>query len=187
MKKALFLLFFILIYLSAQAQNKDWSIEINYPFSVIESFGASNQGLVGLGLKYRFANYEKWQLGASLDGTWFSTEFGADSDPPQITDVRDLFLQPRFFADLRLSENNKWHFVGGLGWTFYQVARETFLGEEQIGDEKDWENGLNMNLGFTLNLSARWFMATQFDMIILTGDESDRVLGIVKIGAGFSF
>lgn len=187
MKQALFLVLLFVGFTFIRAQDKQWSVELNYPFSIGETFGASNQGLVGLGLKYRFTTYEKWQLGASLDGTWFSTEFVADSDPPQITDVRDLILQPRFFGDLRLSENSEFHFVGGVGWTFYRVATDFFIGNEKLSEEEDWRSGLNVNLGLTYDLSTRWFMGTQFDLILLTGDRPDSVLGLVKIGGGFRF
>ena len=91
MKKTLYLLVLFIGVSTMYAQDKNWSIEVNYPVSIGDDFGASNQGLFGLGLKYRFASPGNWRYGASLDGSWFATEFVSDSDPPQIAKVRDLF------------------------------------------------------------------------------------------------
>ena len=79
------------------------------------------------------------------------------------------------------------HFIGGVGWTFYRVATDFFIGDEKISEEEDWRSGLNVNSGLTYDLSPRWFMGTQFDLILLTGDRPDSVLGLVKIGGGFRF
>ena len=69
--------------LGSQAQDRNWSAELNYPISVGESFGASNQGVIGLGLAYRFAEFDKVKLGASLDAVWFATTSTNDTDPVQ--------------------------------------------------------------------------------------------------------
>lgn len=187
MKNTLALICAIVGLSSMQAQDKDWSVELNYPVSIGENFGASNQGLLGLGLKYRFATSGKWRFGSSLDGIWFSTEFVNDSDPPQIAKVRDLFIQPRFFAALPVTQNRKLQFLVGLGWAIYRISEENFIGERSTGKTVNWNSGLNANTGLTFDISNSWFLATQFDLILSSGETADRTIGLMKIGAGYRF
>ena len=189
MKKTLLVIFVFLGILFVRAQDKDWSIEINYPVSINDNFGSSNQGTIGAGLKYRFAYLGKFRLGASLDGTWFATTITNDSDPIQEFDYRDFFLQPRIFAELPISSNNKLLLSGGIGWTWSRSVEESSFFDEQgqIQGGLDWYNGPNLNLGLAYDLSPRFFINTQFDLIILSGNRSDRTIGLIKLGGGFRF
>jgi len=162
-------------------------VELNYPVSIGENFGASNQGLFGLGLKYRFGTYGNWRLGASLDASWFSTEFVRDSDPLQTDKVRDFFMQPRFFAALPVTQNGKLQFLVGLGWALYRVSEENFIGEQSTAKTVNWNSGLNANTGLTIDISNSWFLATQFDLILSSGETANRTIGLMKIGAGYRF
>lgn len=187
MKKTLSIALLFMGMILVHAQEKDWSIEVNYPVSIGEDFGASNQGLFGIGTKYRFAQVGNWQLGASLDGSWFSTKFVRDSDPPQTDKVRDLFVQPRFFAALPATQNGKLQLLAGLGWTAYRISVENLVGEQSTGKTVNWNSGLNANAGLTLDISNSWFLATQFDLILSSGESDDRTIGLMKVGAGIRF
>ncbi len=189
MKKTLLFVFVFFGMLFVQAQDRDWSIELYYPVSINDDFGSSNQGRIGAGLKYRFVNLGKLRLGASLDATWFSTTITNDSDPIQEFDYRDFFLQPRVFAELPMTSNNKLLLLAGIGWTWSRsVDRPSFFDEEgQIQGGLDWYNGLNLNLGLAYDVSSRFFINTQYDLIILSGNRSDRTIGLIKLGAGFRF
>ncbi len=188
MKKSLLLVSIFIIPFLMNAQDKDWSIELNYPISVGDDFGASNQGIIGVGLKYRFSTLGKLNIGASLDATWFATTFTNDSDPVQELDYRDFFIQPRIFVELPLTTNNKLHLLGGLGWTWYRSVGDTAffddLGELQ---GEDWNNGFNINVGLSYDLSPRLFLQTQYDIIFSSGDSPSREVGLLKVGAGFRF
>lgn len=188
MKKLLPLLSLFIALCSIQAQDRNWSAEVNYPVSIGDDFGASNQGLIGFGLKYKFASSGNWTFGASLDGAWFSTEFGSDSDPPQIAKVRDLLIQPRFFAALPLSKNRRFHFLSGLGWTVYRNKTENLVGDQSISNEENWNSGFNGNLGLTYAVSSRWFVQLQYDYIYFARvNRLYRLIGLVKLGVGFRF
>ena len=189
MKNALLIVFLLLGGFLVRGQEKNWSIEINYPVSINDAFGSSNQGTIGAGLKYRFADLGKARLGVSLDGTWFSTTIINDTDPIQELDYRDFFLQPRIFAELPITANNKFRFLGGLGWTWSRsVDGFAFFDEQgEIQGGQDWYNGLNLNLGITYDVSPRVFIHTQYDLIFLSGNRSNRTIGLLKLGGGFRF
>jgi opacity protein-like surface antigen len=188
MKPTIFLFLLLLGISSIRAQDKAWSVELNYPISIGDDFGASNQGLFGLGVKYRFASNGNWKFGASLDGVWFSTEFVNDSDPPQTAKVRDLFIQPRLFASLSLTQNGKLRAFSGLGWTVYRVKTENLVGDQSISKEENWNNGFNGNLGLSYDISSAWFVQTQYDYIYFSGTNgSNSLVGLIKLGGGFRF
>ncbi len=190
MKKSLSLAFLFLGLMFMQAQEKDWSIEINYPFSVGDAFGSSNQGTIGVGVKHRFATAGKFRLGVSLDASWFATTFINDTDPIQELKYRDNFWQPRIFAELPLSQDNKLRLSGGIGWTLLRsVGGLAFFDEQgQIQGGAEWNSGLNMNIGLSYEVSSRWFVQTQYDFIYFSQANSpNRLVGLIKLGAGFRF
>ena len=187
MKKSLLLVFLIGLPFTSIAQDKKWSLEVHYPVSVGDEFGASNQGLIGAGLKYRFTTIGKFNIGASLDATWFSTTTTNDSDPIQELDFRDFFIQPRIFSELPVTPNNRLNLFGGLGWTWYRSVGETLFNDLGEIEGEDWNNGLNLNLGFSYNLSSSWFVQAQYDLIFSSGDSPSKTIGLIKIGGGFRF
>ncbi|NNJ87909.1 MAG: outer membrane beta-barrel protein [Eudoraea sp.] len=185
-----FLIVFLLFgTLLTHAQDRNWSVDISYPFSVQDKFGSSNQGIVGAGLKYRFKSVGKLRLGASLDATWFSTTIINDSDPIQEFPYRDFFFQPRLFAELPLTRNNRLRFSGGIGWTWSRSINGPAFFDEfgQVQNGGQWYNGFNLNLGMSYDISSRVFFKTQYDQIFLSVDTINRNVGLIKLGAGFRF
>ncbi len=189
MKNLFFVMFLLFGAHNILAQDKNWSIDINYPFSINDAFGSSNQGTVGAGLKYRFKNLGKFNFGVSLDGTWFSTTIVNDSDPVQEFDYRNFFFQPRVFTELPITKNKRLQLTAGLGWTWSRsVDRPAFFDEfGNIQGGPDLYNGLNLNLGITYDVSSRFFVQAQYDQIFLSGDTSDRNVNLIKLGTGFRF
>ena len=190
MNKHLLLAFFLLfIGFTLSAQDKKWSIEINYPLIINDEFGSSNQGTIGAGIKYRFANLGKFRLGASMDVTWFTTVNSNDSEPTLEFEYRDVFLQPRIFAELPVISNNRLRLLGGLGWTWSRTALGPATFDEMgfIQLDLDWYNGLNLNLGLSYDVSSRVFIYTQYDLNLLSGKRKNRTTGFVKLGGGFRF
>jgi len=173
--------------LGSRAQEQNWSAELNYPVSIGDSFGASNQGVVGLGLAYRFAEFDKVKLGASLDAVWFATTFTNDTDPVQELDFRDFFLQPRLFAELPLGAGENLKLRGGLGWTWYRSTGEVFFNSEGRIEGVDHNSGPGLNLGLSYDFFSRWYLQAQYDLIFSSGDLPSSTLGLLKIGVGFRF
>jgi hypothetical protein len=182
---AISLCFFSLTVVNAQDEN--WSAEVYYPISVGASFGSSNQGIVGVGLKYRFKELGEFTLGASLDATWFATTITNDTDPIQELDYRDFFLQPRLYVERPLTADNKLRALAGLGWSFSRTLGQTFVNGEGIVEGTDFNSGPNLNLGLTYGFAARWFVHGQYDLILSFGDLPNRSIGLLKLGVGFRF
>ena len=173
----------------ASAQDKKWSLEVSYPISVNDAFASSNEGTVGVGVKYRFVQSGKFTFGLSVDGTRFATTLVNDSDPVQEFQYRDFFFQPRFFAELPLSENGKLRLMGGVGWTWlYSKGGEAFFDENgRLQGGEEWADGLNLNLGLTYDISPSIFVQTQYDHLFFSGNTSDSNIGLFKLGGGFRF
>lgn len=187
MKKKLPFLFLFLGILILRAQDKDWSIELSYPISVGDEFGSYNQGIVGLGVKYRVVTAGKLQFGPSINATWFATTTTNDSDPIQQLEFRDFFFQPRFFAELPISPNKRLYLRGGLGWTWFRSAGESFI--DQVGEVQgvEWNNGLNLNLGMSYNLSVSWYAHVQYNLIFSSENSPNSRIGLIQVGGGFRF
>ena len=174
--------------LFVQAQQKNWSLELSYPISVGEDFGSSNEGRIAAGVKYRFARTGKFRIGASLEATWFSTKVIEDSDPVQEQTFRDFFLQPRIFAELPITANNKLKLSGALGWTFTRtLSGVVFFNEQGQVEGIEWRNGPNLNLGISYDLGSGVFLQGQYDLIFLNGEGLNSSAGLLKIGAGIRF
>ncbi|NER09837.1 outer membrane insertion C-terminal signal [Muriicola jejuensis] len=175
--------------LSTSAQDKKWSIEVSYPVSVNDAFPSSNEGTIGVGVKYRFVQEGKFTLGVSLDGTRFATTVINDSDPVQELKYRDFFFQPRLFAEVPLSQNGKFRLSGGIGWTWlYSKGGVAFLNEfGRVEGGEEWADGLNLNVGLTYDITPSIFVQTQYDLMFLSGVASDRNIGLIKVGGGFRF
>lgn len=168
-------------------QDHNWSAEAYYPISVGQEFGASNQGVIGTGLTYRFRDFGSVKLGASLDATWFATTITNDTDPVQEIDYRDFFLQPRIFGELPLTANEKLKFRFGLGWTFNRSVGPLSFGFDGRLEGEEWNSGPNLNFGLTYDLSDRWYLQGQYDLMFLSGESESRTIGLLKIGTGFRF
>ena len=177
-----------LLFLSAYSQDKNWSAEVYYPISVGDSFGSSNEGLIGVNLGYRFANLGKGKLGASLDAIWFSTTFTNDSDPIQELDYRDFFLQAKVFFETPLTANEKLLFRGALGWAYQDASRSrAVFNEDGTIEGLEINTGPILGAGLTYAISPRWFLAAQTDFMFMFGESPNRTIGLTKIGVGFKF
>jgi hypothetical protein len=181
----LFLTAFFLI--GSRAQEKKWSAELHYPISAGESFGSSNQGVIGAGLGYRFASFGKTTLGASLEATWFATTIINDSDPIQESKYRDFFLQPRLFVEHPLTPNKRLILRAGLGWTFQQAQGPAFVDSAGQVQGENLNSGPNLNAGLLYNLTPRWYLLGQYDLFFLSGDSPSRTIGLLKFGGGVRF
>lgn len=168
-------------------QDHKWSVEAYYPISVGQDFGSSNQGVIGTGLTYRFRDLGKVNLGASLDATWFATTITNDSDPIQEVDYRDFFLQPRLFGEVPLTPDEKLKLRFGLGWTINRSVGRLFLNSDGRLEGEEWNSGPNLNTGFTYDISTRWYLQGQYDLMFISGDSPNRTIGLLKVGAGFRF
>jgi opacity protein-like surface antigen len=181
--------FILLSTIITTAQDNNWSIEVSYPISINDAFTSSNQGTIGAGMKYRFADLGKLRLGVSADVTWFTTTIVNDSDPVQEFKYRDVFFQPRLFVEGPLSRNGRLRFSGGIGWTWLNSRGGSAFFDEfgRIQGGEDWALGLNLNIGLIYDITPSIYVQTQYDQIFLSGDASDGNIGLIKLGGGFRF
>ena len=188
MKKLFLTVCLGLLFQSAYSQDNNWSGEVYYPISIGDSFGSSNEGLLGVNLGYRFTDLGKGKLGASLDALWFSTTFTNDSDPIQELDYRDFFLQVKAFYETPLNANETLLFRGVVGWAYQRASQSPAMFTE-VGAIEGLEinTGPLVGAGLTLALTPRWFVAAQTDFMFMFGESPNRTIGLTKIGVGFKF
>ncbi len=175
--------------LFANAQDKKWSIEVSYPISVNDAFASSNEGTIGVGVKYRLVQSGKITFALSVDGTRFATTDINDSDPIQEFKYRDFFFQPRIFAEVPLSQNGKLRLTGGVGWTWlYSKGGRAFFDEfGRVQGGESWANGLNLNVGLIYDITPGIYVQTQYDQLFLSGDSGNKNIGLLKLGGGIRF
>lgn len=182
-------LILLLIVFISRAQDKAWSIEVSYPISVNDAFASSNEGTIGVGVKYRFVQAGKVTFGISADGTRFATTLINDSDPIQEFKYRDFFFQPRIFAEVPLTENGKLRLSGGVGWTWlYAKGGRAFFDENgRLQGGEEWTNGLNLNIGLNYDITPSIYIQTQYDHLFFSGNSTDKNIGLIKLGGGIRF
>lgn len=165
----------------------NWNFGLYYPVSIGQDFGSSNEGLIGVNLGYRFAEFGNVRLGVAADAAWFATTFINDSDPIQEEEYRDLFLQVRLFAEAPLTSNEKLKLIGGIGWGLQRAISPTFFDNQGQIQGEDINSGLLLSAGLTYDFAPRWYAAGQYDLMFLSGDSPNRSVGLLKLGVGFRF
>jgi hypothetical protein len=72
----------------ANAQDKKWSIEANYPISASDDFGNDVPGIFDVGVKYRFLNTDLLRLGVGINTSLFSGNVNS-SDVDNTIDLQE--------------------------------------------------------------------------------------------------
>ena len=174
-----FLLFMILA--TASAQDKKWSVEASYPISVGDEFDLDGRGILDLGVRYRFLEFGRFELGASINSSlFFDSSIGNGSED---IDFSRVFLQPRLFLETRIPglEGLRPSFGLGYTWDFFNSSNfNSFPG----GDFSFTEGGLNLNLG---DVYRNWFLQLQYDYIRQDLDFTINEIGLLKVGVGLRF
>jgi opacity protein-like surface antigen len=180
-----------LIALNLAAQDSKFSVEANYPVSFGDSFFAEGyEGLIDIGVDYKFFNFGIINLGASFNGGIFNlTE---DNRPPFI-DVSVYMVQPRVFGELYLEALSRLRPSVGLGYSFmiYNITSSQITLESTNGTET--ESGINLNLGLSFDITKKLFIQAQYDFIQLSDQEGipnssvNSKINIFKAGLGYRF
>ena len=173
MKLRLLLILSLLILSLSHAQEKKWNAEINYAVIPSDGFGGPDN-VLDIGLKYRFIEKEKFNLGFGINGGFYRRPLGLDASGFLESDTIFIF-QPRVFSEVKLpfSQNLK-PFIG-FGYTFFESGRNQF----------DSFGGFNFNLGLRYDLSKQWFIQAHYDYVY------SRSIGAgfnnLRVGLGFKF
>ncbi|MDO1513031.1 outer membrane beta-barrel protein [Maribacter confluentis] len=206
MKESLLVMFLVMFTYCVSAQNKEWSVEANYPVNVSENDGDIElNGIIDLGIKYRFMDLGAVQLGAGLNTALLRNEDNFIYGGPGFENrefnyqAKQILVQPKLFAELAIPGLARLKPQIALGYT---VAVDDYYYNDGGNVEADYSNtngGLNLNLGISYDLSSRFFIQVQYDYLNVhkKGEETrndqtysydfKEKIGLLKAGLGFRF
>ena len=189
-QNSLFLFFFLLVSFSVAAQDaseKNFSVEASYPKSINDGF--LGDGVIDLGLKYRFADLKAIKLGVGINGSLF-TDNDEDNASGNPTKTKNYFIQPRIFGEFTIKGAEKLKPSIGIGYSFVNSKIEGI--SRIVGDYKYTfdNNGFDLNLGTSYDITKSFFAQIQYDLIFL-GDNNGAYrineFSTLKLGVGFRF
>lgn len=186
---------FLIFTINSFAQDSKFSVELNYPIPVDKNFvGQNYNGIIDLGLKYRFLDLDLFNIGASVNGGLLKT---AKNGMLNQRDVNAYTIQPRVFAELDIAAVKSLHPSIGLGYSFMIFSGTTIVGdrpgEVYSTNVTMTEGGFNLNLGLAYDITTRFFGQIQYDFIMLgTKDGIPKIkyntnVNILKVGLGYRF
>ena len=191
MRQNLFFSFFILlvsfsVFAQQDASDKKFSIEASYPISLVD--GYNSNGVLDLGLKYRFADFEILKLGFGINGSLF-TDKDFDNPIATNTESKDYFIQPRIFGEFSLPGMQKLKPSLGLGYSFVKSKLTGMNNGVEVSNSFNTD-GLNLNIGTSYDITNSFFAQIQYDLIFLGEDNSSSSqdnFSAIKLGFGFKF
>lgn len=196
MKPKIFLILSILALASSFAQEKRWNIETNYTLVPGDGvFGEDN--FIDVGVKYRFVKLGIFNLGFGVNGG-FSRLNVENTGFENRTDDTYL-IQPRFFTEFQIPGFTKLRPSLGLGYSFVNTVSDITFSNGNEDSNGVWDQGFNLNLGLSYDISQRFFIQVQYDFIDLTPDEDvpDNIVFLnppvngninnIRLGLGFRF
>ncbi|MEO1010341.1 MAG: outer membrane beta-barrel protein [Bacteroidota bacterium] len=192
MHKKVLLGVLILTSIQMVSQDKKWSIEANYPISVGDDLGNDNPGILDIGLKYRFLDFNIVQLGAGINTGVFRDNIESFTIPSDFDFTEtNWVIQPKVFAEFRIPALKRLRPSIGLGYT---IIRSRFKGDifGRNEDTTNTDGGLNLNLGVSYDIAKWLFIQAQYDYVRFNIREEgfpdiNDDLGFLKAGVGFRF
>lgn len=188
MKQNLLLVLLLFFSIKSFSQDSKFSLELNYPIPIDENFiGKNYNGIIDLGLKYRFSDFDFLNIGASLN-----TSILIDSYHDQPFSVNLHAIQPRIFSELNSESLSKFHPSIALGYTF---ITSNASGIESINPDSSSSgktgSGFNLNLGLVYDMTNKLFAQVQYDFIKIGVDNEvpdikyNTNINILKVGLGY--
>lgn len=205
MKKIVLASFLVFASLIMHAQDQKWSIEANYPLVANSNLQNDFNGVLDLGIKYRFANLGPVILGAGFNAAYLKNfdnfTYGSVSGQDLVSDykAKQFLLQPKLFAELSIPGLSALRPQIGIGYTFSTVDIYYDDGDQFIADNTNTEGGLNLNVGLSYDISKRFFVQAQYDYLTIKYNGESEIngqtsnfdfkekTGFIKAGVGFRF
>ena len=190
MKKNLLLILIIIYSVKLSSQNSELNLELNYPIPIDNNFfGENYNGIIDIGVGYKFFEINKFDFGISLNGGIFQTETDQSGGFKNFK-ITTYFVQPKIYGELNFESIEKLHLKFGIGYTtmIFDVAG-TFNG--LVLPEQNNRNGFNLNFGLNYDITEKLFCQIQYDFIKLGAQNEasnrnyDRNINILKIGFGY--
>ncbi|MGB2761442.1 MAG: outer membrane beta-barrel protein [Maribacter stanieri] len=205
MKKVILASFLVFASFIVHAQDQKWSIEANYPLVANSNRQNDFNGVLDLGIKYRFANLGPVILGAGFNAAYLknfdSFTYGGPGFQDQEFDykAKQFLFQPKIFAEVAIPGLAKLKPQIGVGYA--KVIDDVYLkdGVDVQTDDSNTDGGLNLNFGISYDLSDKFFIQVQYDFLnvhrkgentrdnqTFTYDFNEKI-GLIKAGVGFRF
>ncbi len=172
------------------SQNSKFGLELNYPIPIDKNFvGENYDGIIDIGAKYRFADLELINIGASLNGGLFVNNTSDENTSINVK-VNSYLFQPRVFAEFEL-EIIKIHPFIGLGYTFMVFDASGTNNGFDVSGASETQSGLNLNLGLAYNITHKLFAQVQYDYVKINVDNGvpdityNTNVNILKIGLAY--
>jgi opacity protein-like surface antigen len=191
MKQKLLLSLLLIFSIKSFSQDSKFSLELNYPIPIDKNFvGENYTGIIDLGAKFRFADLNLINIGASFNGGLLVNNTNKNNGPLNVT-VNSYLVQPRIYAELDLEAIKKFHPAIGLGYTFMIFDASGTNNGIDVSSASETESGLNLNLGIAYDITNRLFAQVQYDYIKIKVDNGvpdmtyNTNVNILKIGLGY--
>ena len=182
-----------LISLEGYSQDLKMSIELSYPLPIDKNFVGDNyNGIIDLGFKYRFLEFNNIKLGGSLNIGYLKNSKSGHNQP---FDVNLYAVQPRIFAELNLASLTKFHPSIGLGYSllYFKVVNNAAAFNSNVSTNSQNESGLNINTGLAYDVTDKIMIQVQYDFIKVGVDNEvpdikyNTNINCLKIGLGYRF
>ncbi len=173
--------------ISLTAQDKKWSVEVNYPISTGTEIANDIPGIVDLGIKYRFLDVGFSRVGVGMNAGVFHDNIRSFDTPESFNfNETNWLFQPKVFMEFQIPSMEKLKPSVGLGYT---IIRSEFDGDF-LGNElrSSTNGGFNLNFGLSYDLTQRIFVQAQYDYIRYNPESRGNFnIGYLKFGGGFRF
>jgi opacity protein-like surface antigen len=173
-------------------QHYKWSLEGNFPFTFGDNFvDEGYNGVADLGLKYQFARFNTFDLGASLNLGAFLRDDNRFDGSPEVNGNAVLF-QPRVFASFHIENQPRLHPMVGLGYSIFAffINDQNFAGNDF--QESASGDGINLNLAVAYDIYDHFYVQLQYDYVRLSARNTRKTpynqnVNILKVGLGYKF
>tara|TARA_R110002049_G_scaffold237427_1_gene410520 strand:+ start:393 stop:974 length:582 start_codon:yes stop_codon:yes gene_type:complete len=191
MFRKLVLLIICFITIESYSQDSKISVELNYPIPIDKNFiGDNYNGIIDLGLRYRFLEFNVIKIGGSLNTGYLKNSEKGHNQP---FDVNLFTIQPRVFAELNLPSIPKFHSSIGIGYSMYMFkpVNNRALSNSNISTKSTNESGLNINTGVAFDITDKIMVQIQYDFVRIAVDDNvpdikyNTNINILKIGLGY--
>lgn len=195
MKNKFILTALFFLSLSAVSQVKKFSVDLNYPLALKSGFDDGSKGIIDGSFKYRFKELNSMSIGASYtfdliktESTFVGRKLGMNSN----------FHHVDLFSEFKLSSEDKLRPFFGLGYSILFSENEYInlnpMNQIEVKAEKENNSGINMNLGFSYDLTKTFYVQSYFHYIRIFKKnyvEDGKNVGVnynqLKLGVGYRF
>ncbi|KJD31330.1 hypothetical protein PW52_16750 [Tamlana sedimentorum] len=194
MKSKLYWILILALALNLNAQESKFDIEANFPIAIGDNFlGDNHNGIIDLGINYRFLQKEILNLGVSANFGFFKNTKSGATDQNQLFDVKTIPIQPRLFAEFNIPNLEKLRPQVGIGYSIliFNADWADNRDDELPADIDDSEEGFNFNLGIAYDLSEKFFLQAQYDFVKIRVENGvpdisyNTNINILKFGIGY--